>query len=235
MKYSSDDQINEVVHELIDRYWLPVRGTKHWKLFSPSGDFRFIINGSPSDFRAPTKFISDVKRILKQRGEEPLERHRKPMEKQITVGPAWAKEPARIIVKPAEPKIETKVEQRGHFIPRDPKNQELILKLREEGKGNGDIATILTAMGYAKLAGGQYDSQDVALWFYKIKKETEAPAPKAKEAKAQVTNQPPPLPPIHTFLSEVMEIVSSNLSDEAKERFLVVAAKEWVSKLSSER
>lgn len=59
-KYSSNKDLNKLIHSFIKHGWELTAHRKHLKLSSPKGS-KAIISKSPSDYRA----ISNIKRQLK--------------------------------------------------------------------------------------------------------------------------------------------------------------------------
>jgi hypothetical protein len=66
-KYSTDKNIDSLVHELLDEGWQPIRRKRHWQIVSPKGKTQTVPQ-TPSDPRAYLNFRGDVKRV--KQGEE---------------------------------------------------------------------------------------------------------------------------------------------------------------------
>ncbi|MCH8543856.1 MAG: hypothetical protein LAT61_09825 [Alcanivorax sp.] len=67
-KYSSDSAINNMVKKFIRLGWSHVKGGKHGKLRSPTGDIRLVVPSTPGDWRASRQFRADLRRQLRQMG-----------------------------------------------------------------------------------------------------------------------------------------------------------------------
>ncbi len=65
MKYSKCKDIDRLVSRLIRTGWCYKRGTKHGRLYSPSGKLYITVSTTPGCSRSYPNFRSDVRRILK--------------------------------------------------------------------------------------------------------------------------------------------------------------------------
>ena len=61
MHFSSDKDIAAVVRDYVRKGWRFTRGKRHGKLISPDGK-RVIVPGTPSDRRARSNFLGDLRR-----------------------------------------------------------------------------------------------------------------------------------------------------------------------------
>lgn len=236
MAFSKSDVINETVRQLIRRGWKAERGGKHWKVFSPKGDHRFIVPSTPSDFRSEKNWLADVRRKLKEREEDYS--FMKPDNFSNT---PLVREPQKFIVR-EEPKPIVPVATRPLVDEDEPRVRQLIA----EGKTYADIAVILGAMGYV-LRRGPNSGQPITLaavqqivhkWNTR-NRETPVAAPVLATQPApqvELPRETPPAPQVavvkkeHPLLTMVMEIVSSNLNDDMKENVLQVMARDWMTK-----
>lgn len=64
MKYSSDKDVNQLVHNLVLDGWHFERGKKHGKLITPERKRFVVIPTSPSRKRAAKELRAVVRRIL---------------------------------------------------------------------------------------------------------------------------------------------------------------------------
>lgn len=219
MRYSKSEAIDNAVIELTRRGWKVEKGGKHWKVWSPQGDHRFIVPGTPSDFRAEKNWLSDVRRKLRERNEDVSFMEPK-FSNPLIRTPIVIREEPKII--PAEPRKE--------WLRLTDDDEPMITKLSEDGKTYDEIAVILNAMGYRiRISDKQLTGTNIGSYFSNRKAR---PSRKAQvEKKPELKMPPPPKavePPKDTakdrpLLAMVMEIVSSNLNDDMKEHLLDLA------------
>jgi hypothetical protein len=221
MKYSNCREINDEVMILIKEGWRAERGGKHWKLFSPCGKMRNTIPGSPSDHRSYLNWKRDIKRLQNGQkiGVNDMEYTPKPQTdiSQFKNGP-------RVLQKNLQPKV---------F---DDFAFELTKKLKEEEKKSYDqIAVILNEQNYVDQKHQKMNSWRVSSEMVKRGYQRRFSGKNKKVQEAQVAEKAPTLAPLvtekeHSILHEVLELVTSNLSNVFKERHLLIMAREWHEK-----
>ncbi len=233
--YSTCEVRQSICEELVARGFNMVRGGKHWKLFKPNGQFVRTVATTPADCNGHLMFHSAIKRMLRQDGFLPLERDQrrkkeiKMNEGTLTISPQWAHEKERATRPVAvEPQVKH-LTYPGDFTD--------IEKLLKSGKAYADIAVIYKSMGYVhrvknrpleRININQFMNEH-GLRIYKQSKR-ERQSPHAVQTPAAPTVEAPK-PIGHTkfqLLRDVEEIVSSNLNDEKKEKFLQMLFAETV-------
>lgn len=66
---STDPAIVQKVQQLCQSGWTLQRGSKHWRVKSPSGRTTLTIPGTPSDKRAALNWISQIRRVMRTNKE----------------------------------------------------------------------------------------------------------------------------------------------------------------------
>lgn len=61
MKYCSNKEINQLIHQLVRSGWCFYRGSKHGRLTHPNGWPTLTVAKSPSDFRCLQNFRRDLR------------------------------------------------------------------------------------------------------------------------------------------------------------------------------
>lgn len=61
MKYCSNKEIDQLIHQLVRSGWRFYRGRKHGRLTHPSGRPTLTVASTPSDFRSLQNFRRDLR------------------------------------------------------------------------------------------------------------------------------------------------------------------------------
>jgi hypothetical protein len=225
--------IQETVEELMRRGWQIRSGAKHWKIYSPDGKDMQTIPGSPSDGRSELNFRADVRRILKRRGEY-VNSFNSP--KIITPATPTSKPLSELL--PEKDKNQARYADDPDFIPH-------VCELIRLGKSITDIISLCEKAGYVgRLSRKPITANGLRymLWQKRISVREMQGKPPMKKSKVKgavkdgeilkdsVTYAKSKEAPEsrHPLLHEVLEIVSSNLSEDKKEKFLLSVAREFV-------
>jgi hypothetical protein len=103
---------------------------------------------------------------------------------------------------------------------------DLALKLREQGKKQHEIATILMAQGYVSITGKKLDQTQVSVFLRQNGHRTFAPYSKANSAptyESAPLAQPPRRKKKNAgLLHQLTEILSSNLAEDVKEELVIL-------------
>lgn len=237
--YSNDSTVNSIVEELVDRGFFFENGKGHGKLWTPGEKaFVVVVPKTPGDNRASLNFRSDVRRFLRANGWDPLAEDKRMLEIKerransinrpfaaLAEAPAPTLEAEPVPAAPPEPK------------PLTGKDFLLVDELRvHQGLSWGEVTEKLNGMGFTTRDGNPVNVVQVTQWF-NARRRILAPEPVVAEEQApavEVKAAPAPVPALPVqktpFLIEVTELISSNLSDEMKEKFLVSIAREHLSK-----
>lgn len=93
----------------------------------------------------------------------------------------------------------------------------VIMKMREEGKGQREIAKLLHKMGHRTVFGKQITQSDVSAFLRQ--NGVRSVAPYTRKAKG-ATKKPKQKEPVDSLLRDVDDLVSSNLGPALKEKIL---------------
>jgi hypothetical protein len=64
MKYSSQKEINQLIHQLVRQGWRYRHGRKHGRLTPPNGWPTMTVSKSPSDCHALNNFRRDLRKAI---------------------------------------------------------------------------------------------------------------------------------------------------------------------------
>lgn len=231
--YSKNETINDIVGELVDRGFDFKKGGSHGKLFAPNRYFVVAVPSTPSDWRAEKNFRGDVRRFLRTHNYESLQEDQKHEEKERKMfnPPVIRDVTPEPITKVKEVKAKVKAAKTIRDV--DPEH---VIAMHKNGTTYDGIASVLTEQGYTLVYGGVIRGSNLAGWLAKYGyqpnlakyEKWQKRKSTVSETRALVAPEPPPPPPVpqlpqqklHPLLSDVMEIVSSNLTDDLKESFL---------------
>lgn len=221
--YSKNEVISDIVAELVERGFDYKRDGPHGKLFAPNRHFVVAVPLTPSDWRAEKNFRADVRRFLRTHKYDPLAEDAVNERKDaIMFNP---------VISSVKPPPEVKEESSP---PKNLNDVELdyVINLHKSGKTYSEICVILNAQGYQLPRGGPIKGNDLAGWLLRVggyqPRVAAREERKLRETQDKAVTPPeaphpePSLPQKrkHPLLHDVMEVVSSNLSDELKEKFL---------------
>ncbi len=212
MRYSKDDHINDEVNRLVsEEGWFVQRGGKHFKLYSPDRKIRHIIPGTPSDGRASLNWLSDLRRLKRRfEGDKPVNH--------IPKQPLYS-----ALISPSKPPMEPMKQEPAFKTPKRLKSSELsfIQNLAlKEGKTHSEIAAIYAAQGYKTTHGNSITGAYIANFISRNTTKAKSVKHEYYKATKSVKETGYESKQEADVLTEVMEVVSSNLSDELKRRFI---------------
>lgn len=189
------------------------RQGKH--LIYSNGVRSLSVSRSPSDWRHESNVIRDIKRVVHASQREFVDPYAMPEKKEKPVTQQF--NTPRVQVE--QPKVKL-------F---DQHAKDLMLAGRAEGKKTPEIAQVLAALGYTDKEGKpvHFRHVNVALatieWTTNPKpKKAPEPAPKKDKAHAAPTKKDR-----SKFIHDVAEIITSNLSEDMKEKFIVQTVKDY--------
>lgn len=230
-KYSSNKDMQEAVRTVVQAGWRHEVGGKHGRVWAPDGNFWVGHSLSPSDPYAFRNFIRDIRKVCMKKGLTD------PFGPMLEIGPRWAKE--------QEPKVHehsASIHQFNEIVEEKPVYKQLdeeaartIQQLREAGKSGLEVCEILAAQGYRARTGSAYKPTNVSQFFTWRKKKALQDKRDRKEARLASKDQlidnrgiGQTTPPATGILLDVQEVVTSNLSDHAKTKFLEMLIKQGV-------
>lgn len=226
--------IQELCEDLHTKGFTFERGGNHWKVYSPTGQFVQPIPGTLSDYRGELNWRSDIRKFLRINNYPPLESDVKLKNKPFAVALA-PEEPSTPPQEPVEHEVDFKTLKDDDF--------DHVLRLYEAKGTWTAVAEIISAQGYRSRVGTKLGASNLSAWM-QVRGWVNpnlgtrggevihvAEMPKVEDKPVPVESQPrpewkPPLEPhvipknLYPLLSEVTEIVSSNLADAMKEKML---------------
>jgi len=221
--YSKNEVISDIVTELVERGFDYKRDGPHGKLFAPNRHFVVAVPLTPSDWRAEKNFRADVRRFLRTHNYDPLAEDAEQERKERKLFNP-------VVVTPAKKQEEEKVTKSINEV-----DFQYVVDLHKAGKTYTEICTILNAQGYRLPSGGEIKMGNLSGWLTRRGYQPKVAAygkytTSVSRIREPASPPPPPPPPPpqeqerpskkFPLLHDVMEIVSSNLSDELKETFL---------------
>lgn len=180
-----------------------VRQNNHCVWKHPQG-MTFVHAATPSDHRAQLNMEKDLRRIMNERGltmiTEKQKKEKEPMQSQFNP-------PKTIIVSPSAPKLLNE-----GTVP-------LLEELIAKGKTINEVVIILGTMGYRTPTGLTVTRPHVDSLLSRVRLKAQGKV---------VTKRTPKKSEDKLCLTELTEILSSNLSDELKKRVLNLIISEAV-------
>lgn len=194
------------------------RQGKH--LIYTNGKHNLSISRSPSDFRQENNVIRDIKRCQAASGfifVDPYaipEKKEKPVTQQFNTPRVQVEQP--------------KVKLFDQYA------KDLMLAGRAEGRKTPEIAQVLAALGYTDKEGKPVHFRHVNVALASIKldsmpnrgQDLKQPKPK-KQVKERPQWTPPSKKDRTKFIHDVAEIITSNLSEDMKEKFIIQIVKDY--------
>lgn len=228
--------------------WKQETAGKHGRVYPPGFNGAFIGHSlSPSDPYAANMFKKDVRKFCAKHGLD------NPFEETLQIRPNWAKD-TNIPVPERRPLLNEPINVKPPGVPLNDGDFEMIADLRRSGKDYGAIVKILEAQNRLSATGKPLQKIALVQWMLKrgfrqrtrfaqepkrsyTKKNVAAMVDAAMGRPEEVKAPAPTVPPVaplntkaHPFLTEFLEIISSNLNDDVKERMLRLSAKALVNK-----
>lgn len=184
-------------------------------LIYTNGVRHLSVSKTASDFRQEDNVIRDIKRVQRASGLPFVDPFRIEKKEKLPVTTSMP------IPREAFNAPRVEVEQKK-VKPLDTEAKEIMLSGRSQGKTTPEIAQVLAGLGYTDKEGSPVHFRHVN-------------AALATHASAERRNNPPPPKPVkekpakaqrNKLLHDVSEILTSNLSDDMKEKFIIQLCQE---------
>ncbi len=186
----------------LNGFWL--ERSKNHLVYKNSLGLTFVMAKTASCHRAELNQIKMLERLYERAGLTIItERKREPMQKDTF-------NPPKLII-PSEP-VKSTIAKIVTSKYLDKEAEDIIFAGREDKKSYKDIAQVLIALGYVNKRGKPVSDQDCSNVVY-FKKLSEQPKKDKVSTKAPIAKA--------SFIDDITEIISSNLSNEMKERMIL--------------
>lgn len=193
----------------LNGFWL--ERNKNHLVYKNSLGLTFVMTKTASDHRAELNQIKMLERLYERAGLTIItERKREPMQQDTFNPPKMIlPSPGSIVgVEPVKSDM-AKIVAHKYF---DKEAEGIILAGRENKKSYKEIAQVLVALGYVNKRGKPISNQDCMNFMY-YKRVSHRPQKDNTAPKAHIAGA--------SFIDDITEVISSNLSNEMKERMIL--------------